>query len=56
MAYQSNLLGDFWRSYRQKRIGGGAPSKREMGGLLGPMLQYDAQKAKEAGGNIVRVF
>jgi hypothetical protein len=50
MAYQSNLLGDFWRSYRQKRIGTGQPlSKNEMGGLLGPMLEYDARKASEAG-------
>ena len=50
MAYQSNLLNDFWRSYRQKRIGTGQPlSQSEMGGLLGPMLEFDARKAQEIG-------
>lgn len=46
MAYQSNLMGDFWRGYKQKRIGTGMPlSQNEMTGLMSPMLQYDAQKA-----------
>ncbi len=50
MAYQSNLLGDFWRGYRQRRIGSGMPlSQNEIGGLLGPMLANDARKAREQG-------
>lgn len=49
MAYQSNLLGDFWQSYRQKKLGGAKFTRREAGNLLGPMLEYDARKAEEAG-------
>jgi hypothetical protein len=46
MAYQSNLMGDFWRGYKQKRIGTGMPlSQNEMTGLMSPMLNYDAQRA-----------
>lgn len=50
MAYQTNLLGDFWRGYRQRRIGSGMPlSQNEIGGLLGPMLANDAAKARQQG-------
>jgi hypothetical protein len=49
MAYQSNLMGDFWRGYKQKRIGTGMPlSQNEMTGLMSPMLAYDAQRADAA--------
>lgn len=50
MAYQSNLMGDFWRNYRQRRVGAGnALSQNEIGGLLTPMLDNNARMAQEAG-------
>ena len=49
MAYQSNLLGDFWQGYRQRRIGTGLPlSQNEMGGLLNPILDTNARMADDA--------
>jgi hypothetical protein len=50
MAYQTNLLGDFWTSYTQRRRTGGRPlTRREVGGLLDPLYASEAQKSIAAG-------
>ena len=50
MPYQSNLLGDFWTSYRQRKATGGRPfTPGEMRGLLDPLAAAEAQKAIAAG-------
>ena len=49
MAYQSNLLGDFWTSYRQRRATGGRPlTSGEMRGLLDPMMGLEFQRGEAA--------
>lgn len=50
MPYQTNLLGDFWTSYRQRRATGGRPlTSGEMRGLLSPLASAEASKAIAAG-------
>src|SRR4030065_175616 len=49
MVYQSNLLGDFWTSYRQRRATGGRPlTSGEMRGLLDPMMGLEFQRGEAA--------
>ncbi len=49
MVYQSNLLGDFWTSYRQRRATGGRPlTSSEMRGLLDPMMGLEFQRGEAA--------
>ena len=50
VAYQSGLMGDFFRRSAQQRALTGLPtSYQEQRGLLDPMLAYDAQKTQQAG-------
>ena len=49
MAYQSNLMGDFWRGQRQRRLATGTSlTQNEMGGLLRPTLDTEAAMAEAA--------
>ena len=49
MPYQSNLIPDFWTSYRQRRATGGRPlTSREMRGFLDPLLGYASQREESA--------
>ena len=55
MPYQSNYLGDFWNSYRQRRATGGRPlTSQEMRGLLDPMLAYSSRREENAADRAVR--
>ena len=50
VAYQSGLLGDFYRRKAQQRALTGLPtSYQEQRGLLDPMLAYNAQREQQAG-------
>ena len=50
MAYQSGLLGDFYRRKAQQRALTGLPtSYQEERGFADPLLAYDTQKAQQAG-------
>ena len=49
MAYQSNLMGEFWRGQRQRRLATGTSlTQNEMGGLLRPTLDTEAAMAEAA--------
>ena len=49
MAYQSNLMGDFWRGQRQRRLATGTSlTQNEMSGLLRPALDTEAAMAEAA--------
>jgi len=49
MAYQSNLMGEFWRGQRQRRLATGTSlTQNEMGGLLNPILDTNARMAEAA--------
>jgi len=50
MAYQSNLLGNLWTGYRQRRATGGRTlTSAEMRGLLDPIASSEARKSIAAG-------
>jgi hypothetical protein len=50
MPYQSNLLGNLWTSYRQRRATGGRPLiAQEMRGLIDPLAAAESRKAIAAG-------
>lgn len=49
MAFGSGLMGDFWAGYNQRRAASGRSlTPGEMRGLISPMLDYEAQTAKES--------
>jgi hypothetical protein len=49
MAYESNLMGDFWRGYRQRRLATGQSlSQNEMSGLLSPTLDMNRKMEDDA--------